>query len=124
MNGPQQDQDQIEQFNHFEQEFTRVMRPAEPPANFTNAVLERAMNDARPPARVLSMQSRWRATQTWAAGAVAAALLVGVGLQQFHHRQERAKATREFEVAAQIEQQALDKTRERLSRSGISLESQ
>ena len=57
----------------------------------------------------------------WAAGAVAATLVIGVGAERMHHHQERAEATRQFEVATQIEQQALDRTREKLSRSGISL---
>ena len=122
MNGPEQHDEQIDQF---EQQLIRAMRHAEPAPGFADAIMRRAASDARPPARVLNMPTRWRTLQTWAAGAVAAALLVGVGVQQhLHHRQERNEATRQFEMATQIEQQALDRTRDKLSRSGISLEPQ
>jgi len=118
MNGPDKDEDQ------FELELTRAMRRVEPTAGFADAVMRRAASDARPPARVLSMPTRWRTLQVWAAGAVAATLLVSVGVERVHHHRERAEATRQFEVATQIEQQALNRTREKLSRSGISLEPQ
>ena len=121
MTGPE---NKFQDFDDFERQLTHAMRRVDPPANFADTLLQRAAADARPPARVLSMSSGWRAAQAWAAGAVAATLLIGFGAQQFHHRRESAEATRQFEVATQIEQQALDKTREKLSRSGISIDAQ
>lgn len=121
MIGPEKN---FEDPNEFERQLARAMRRVEAPANFTEAVLRRASANVRPPARVLTMSSGWRAAQAWAAGAVAATLLIGFGAQQFHHHRESAEATRQFEVATQIEQQALNKTREKLSRSGITLEAQ
>ncbi len=120
MNGPKYLDE--EQPDEFEQKLTQAMRHAVPSASFADAVMQRVASDVKPPARVLPMPTRWRTMQAWAAGAVAATLLVGVAVQQMHRRQERAQATRQFEIATQIEQQALDRTREKLSRSGISLE--
>ena len=128
MTGPEEQQTNFERHDFeqhdFEQKLMRAMRRVNPPANFANAVMQRAQSEAQPRARVLAMPTRWRTMQAWAAGAVAATLLLGIGAQHMHHERERAQATRNFEVATQIEQQALEHTREKLSRSGISLDSQ
>lgn len=118
MNGPEQIQDS------FEQQLTRAMRRVEPPAHLAGTVMQRAAGEIRPPARVVAVPSRWRTLQMWAAGAVAAMVIAGAGVQHVHRRRERAEATRQFEVATQIEQQALEHTREQIERAGVSLEPQ
>lgn len=62
----------------------------------------------------------------WVGGAVAAVLVLGVfGAELVHVRREREKAeiaTRQFEAATRITDQALRQTREQLARAGVSLE--
>ena len=131
MNGP--NEKQIFEFDEygeltaedqaFEQELVRAMRHrAEPPAGFADTIMGRAEAGDRPPARVVAMPGRWKAAQTWAAGAIAAGLVVGLGIQTAHRHHERTEATHQFDVATQIEQQTLERTREKLARQGISLE--
>ena len=124
MNGPEYQQANLDRQDDFEHQLKRAMGRVDAPQGFADALLMRAANETRPSARLFAMPNRWRTMQMWAAGALAATLLIGVSVQQMHHHQERAEATRQFEVATQIEQQALDRTREKLSRSGIFLDQQ
>jgi hypothetical protein len=64
--------------------------------------------------------------RAWMGGALAAALVIGVfTAEQVHDRRERrAMADQQFQTATQIENQALEHTRELLARKGISLDQQ
>jgi hypothetical protein len=61
----------------------------------------------------------------WAAGAMAALLLltasIGEGVH-LRHEHERAEATRQFDEATRITDQALAHTREQLRRAGVSVD--
>jgi hypothetical protein len=126
MNGPEGDwNSEVEvdaELAAFEERLAVAMRRVDAPAGFGQAVMQRVEANERSAARILAMPRRWSVPQAWAAGAIAAALLVGVGLQTVHRHQEKSVATRQFDVATQIEQQALEHTREQLSRNGISLD--
>lgn len=123
MSGPERFEQQHDaELAAFEQQLMRAMKRTEAPASLADTVLARAQANEQPPARVLEMKSRWKLPQTWAVGAIAAALLVALGIPSYRQHEERVEATRQFEVATQIEQQALERTRQQLSRAGISLD--
>ncbi len=109
----------------FEARLAHALRRVDAPEGFTERVLARAAQDAKLPARVLSMPARLR---NWTVGAIAAALLfsAAVGEQRYQrHRREQA-AERQFETALQITaetmQQTLQQTREQLAQSGLQVD--
>ena len=60
--------------------------------------------------------------QRWAAGGVAAALVVGsLAGEQLHRRHQQELADRQFDTAVRVTGHALDQTRAQLLRSGIQL---
>jgi hypothetical protein len=109
-----------EPFTQFEQELTQAMRAVDPPEGFAGRVLARAQASVRPRARVLTMPRRW---QSWATGAIAAALLAGVFVgDQVHVRRQRERAElaqRQFEAGMRITDEALQHTREQLAQAGV-----
>ena len=98
------------------------MRRVEPPAGFADRVLARA---EAPPARVLGWPVRvQRVAMRWGVGALAAGVLLGsvTGLEvERRHRQRVEAADREFALAGQVTQRALEEARAQLSRSGVRL---
>jgi len=60
----------------------------------------------------------------WVTGAVAAVLAIGVfaGEQAYRRHEQRVIATRQFETANRITDQALEQTRQQLARAGVSLD--
>lgn len=122
----------------FEQALRRAMRREEVRPELTAKLLAIAATDGTRPeprravvhemkqpgaGRVLSFPRR----HTWAGGALAAALLLAVGLGvggavHVHEQHERAAvATRKFEQASAIEQQVLEHTRQQLREQGVEL---
>jgi hypothetical protein len=122
----------------FEQALARAMRPVEVRAETTAKFLALADEAERQRSaagggpelvklpgggRVLAFPKMkfWTA---WAAGAVAAVIVLGVvqgdRIEQQHER--RVKAQQEFETAQRITDQTLQRTREQLQRAGISLD--
>ena len=108
----------------FELQLTRAMRRVEAPEGFAASVMERAAAPAVL-SKVVVMRPRLR-VQMWVGGAIAAMLVVGVfGSEEVHvrhQREEAAVATRQFEAAMRIEDQTLQRTRERLARAGVPLD--
>jgi hypothetical protein len=114
--------------NDFESRLTSAMRPVDAPQGFATKIMDLTLSPAQesqPPARVISMRPRFvfPRLQLWAAGAIAAALLVGTfTAEQIHERQQREQAQQQFDAAMRITDHALDQTRARLERSGIRLQ--
>ncbi len=61
--------------------------------------------------------------KVWLSGAIAAALVAGVFVaQDVHQRHEREVANREFALSMQIEERAMEHTRQQLQKAGVPLE--
>jgi hypothetical protein len=59
----------------------------------------------------------------WLSGAIAAALVAGVFVaQDVHQRHEREVANRQFALSMQIEERAMEHTRQQLQKAGVPLE--
>ena len=110
----------------FEAALRQALRREEAPQELTArllAIAGEAPAQRAPRGRVLAFPRR----HAWASGAMAAALLaaVGMGVGGAVHVQEQhqraAVATRNFEQATAIEQQALARTREQLREQGVEL---
>jgi hypothetical protein len=95
------------------------------------AQLQRAMQRVDAPPELMAFLQKAAAVKReqqlpcgLAGSLVAAALVLGVSVDALHvHRQhERTEATRQFELAQQIEQQALSHTREQLREAGVDLQ--
>lgn len=130
MSGPDEIfEDEMERARYAEVELAlhRALGRREAPSGFADRVMERAAAGAQPVARpghgkLLTMPVRqWR---TWASGAIAALIVLGVLQGERIHQQHerRAEAQRQFETAERITDQTLEQTREQLQRAGISLE--
>lgn len=124
---------------------TQALRPVEPPAGFAERVLRRAslVADAeaasslqtvvtgarleggrRPAAKLLA----WPRARAWVAGVAAAALVVGVFIEQgTYKRREHARvaaerrlfANQEFEASLRITDTTMERMRGRLRRAGV-----
>jgi hypothetical protein len=104
----------------------RAMGRMDAPSGFADRVMTRTEARAQPArserGRLLAMPMlQWR---TWAAGAIAAVLVVGVvqsdRIHQEHERQAQAQA--QFEAAERITDQALAHVRAQVEQAGISLQ--
>jgi hypothetical protein len=61
--------------------------------------------------------------KVWLSGAIAAALVAGVFVaQDVHQRHEREVANRQFALSMQIEERAMEHTRQQLQKAGVPLE--
>lgn len=102
----------------FEQALAKALQRVDAPEGFAGRVMERAF--ARTPKMVVMPKPR-----AWVGGAIAAVLVLGAfGAEQVHVRREReraALATRQFEAATRITDQALRQTREQLRQAGLNL---
>lgn len=109
-----------EQFPELEQHLRMALRHVDPPADFTESILARAVVAPQPEAKILRMPAHPR---LWAGSALAASLVAGVLIAgQVHARHERQKveaAQRQFNAAMQITNEALEQTREQLRQAGI-----
>jgi len=116
--------------DHFELALTRAMRRVEAPAGFAERVMaeaasrpahddETVMNGAPRGVRVFVMPR----PKVWLSGAIAAALVAGVFVaQDVHQRHEREVANRQFALSMQIEERAMEHTRQQLEKAGVPLE--
>ena len=121
----------------FELQLARAMRRVDAPEGFAARVMECAANSERADAapapgdaapRVVVMRPRFGSlrVRTWAGGAIAAMLALGMfGAEQLHQQHERAQqaalANQQFEAAVRVTDQALAQTREQLQRAGLNL---
>ncbi|HEY5381439.1 MAG TPA: hypothetical protein VIJ65_04240 [Acidobacteriaceae bacterium] len=110
--------DPLEPVTEFERELTKAFagQRVEAPLGFAGRVMARA---EREPARgkLLAMPVRqWRA---WAAGAVAAVIVMGAlqGERVHQEHERRVQAQRQFEAAEQITDQALAQARAQVQRA-------
>ena len=104
-----------------EVQLTQALRPVDAPEGFAARVMERTGSSAK----VVAIRPRFATlrVRTWAGGAIAAMLALGVfGAEQAHVRHEReqaALAQQQFETATRITDQALEHAREQLARAGV-----
>jgi hypothetical protein len=113
-------------FASLEQSLAKTLAPMEAPAGFVDRVMARAHAGEAAKrtggGRLLVMPMRqWRA---WAAGAVAAVLVLGAleGSRVHQQQERRVEAQRQFETAERITDQTLQHTREQLRQQGILLD--
>ena len=108
-----------------EDDLRSALRRKEPPADFTAKVMARL--GERPSGKTPAIRGKkgfpwlhWPVTVRWAtAGALAAMLVVAIGLYQYQHNQEQARAERARQqtiLALQITTQKLDHVFQRASR--------
>jgi hypothetical protein len=109
----------------FELQVMQALRRVDAPEGFAARVMERAATPAVL-SKMVVMRPRFARmrVQTWAGGAIAAMLVLGVfGTEQVHVRHERtvraALAQQQFETATRITDRALEHTREQLARAGV-----
>jgi hypothetical protein len=115
----------------FEEQLAGALKRVDAPQSFGDSVM-RAVAVEQPAAPgLLARFFTAFEMPTWATGAVAAALIVGVlAAGQVHERhvrsqveaQQRAEADREFETADRITDRALDHARRQMARVGVSPE--
>lgn len=109
-----------EHLSELEAYLAQALRPADPPANFTESILARAASAPQVRAKILRMPSR---TRIWTGSAVAASLVAGIliagAVRARHERQKIERAEHQFNTALQITNEALDQTREELRQAGI-----
>jgi hypothetical protein len=113
----------------FEAQLQRAMQRVDAPPELMAFLQKAAAVKREQQLPWLARQHRWAfvtpaAWRGLAGSLVAAALVLGVSVDALHvHRQhERTEATRQFELAQQIEQQALSHTREQLREAGVDLQ--
>ena len=122
--------DEVEEMDEFERALAKAMQRVDAPdtlVQFLTLATEMKRESVLPwRERKHKVAFMLPKPKVWMGGAIAAALLLGAfGAEQVHVRREREKseiATRQFEAATRIEDQALQKTREQLARAGVSLE--
>ena len=116
----------------FELQLARAMSRVDAPEGFAARVMECAANSERADTastpRVVVMRSWFGSlrVRTWAGGAIAAMLALGMfGAEQLHQQHERAQqaalANQQFAEAVQVTDHALAQTREQLQRAGLNL---
>jgi len=118
--------EQIEDFAALEHEICNALRPVDPPAGFADRVIARARAEAAPqPKRARILMFPTMRSRVWIGSAVAAMLLVGVAGEQAHERMEQRRkaeeAQKQFEMALQVTDRALEHARQQLQHAGISL---
>jgi hypothetical protein len=131
MNGPEEmfESEQERMAGLPERDLIRAFEPLDPPSGFADRVMARALAGERPSevagearGKLFVMPVRqWR---VWAAGAVAAVIVLGVlqGQRVEQRHEQQVKAQQEFEAAQRITDQTMQHTRDLLRRAGISLE--
>jgi hypothetical protein len=120
---------EVDQNDRFEQALRKALRPVDAPETLARFLMAAAEVEAERelPRRERKRRWAWSVSHGWfgaASFATAALLLVVVlGGERLHQRHLReAEATREFETATRITDQALEHAREQLARAGVSLE--
>jgi hypothetical protein len=120
-----------EKLGGFEEQLAGALKRVDAPKSFGDSVMRAVVREQQ---TAPSLVERFFASfeiPTWATGAVAAALIVGVlAVGQVHERhvrlqveaQQRAEADREFETASRITDRALDHARRQMARVGVSPE--
>jgi hypothetical protein len=114
--------------NEFDKALTRALRPVAPPETLARFLAAAAEVEAERtlPRRERKHRWAWFVPQPhrWAFAAAAAALFVGIfaGGNVYQRHQREAEATRQFETATGITDQALQHTREQLAKAGVLLE--
>lgn len=135
MKGPEESMEIFENeterksFAGLEQDLAKALARMEAPAGFADRVVARAAGErsavaaaTRERGRLLVMPMRhWRG---WAAGALAAVIVLGAfeGQRIHQEQQRRVVAQRQFETAERITDQTLEHTRQQLERAGVSLD--
>jgi hypothetical protein len=108
----------------FEAKLTHAMQRVDAPEGFAARIMDRAAKQSAAksgPGKVIAFRSRM---QRSAGLALAAMLALGVfGINEVHQRHEREVATRQFETASRITDQALEHTRQQLAKAGVKLDS-
>jgi hypothetical protein len=115
-----------DEMNEFEQALTRALRPVNPPERVARFLALAAEVEAERNLPRRERAHRWAwfvpRPQRWAAGGVAAALVVvSLAGEQLHRRHQQELADRQFDTAVRVTGHALDQTRAQLLRSGIQL---
>ncbi|HEX4155194.1 MAG TPA: hypothetical protein VHY48_06240 [Acidobacteriaceae bacterium] len=132
MNGPEENAEIFEneqertRYAEVELALHRGMSRVDAPAGFADRMMERAERAGSQKrsrhAKILTMPMRqWR---VWAAGAVAAVIVLGAlqGERVHQEHERRAQAQRQFVIAERITDQTLEHTRQQLERAGVSLD--
>lgn len=112
------DQDQM---RTEEAELRERMKRVAAPAGFAERLMARAEAE---PKRGKVLLFRSPTARAWMGGAIAAALTLGVFVgSEVHERRERqqAQVQQQFDTAMQVTDQALDRTRDKLAKAGITL---
>ena len=115
-----------EEMDEFEVRLARSLRHVEAPEDLKRRLYALAIEvKEEKTVRRQERKHRWAFLMpTWAAGAVAAAVvavaLIGGGVH-VHEKHQRAIANQQFDLAVQVTDQALQHTREQLLREGVPL---
>jgi hypothetical protein len=114
------------EMSDFEKRLTRAMRRVDAPPNVAKFLALAAEVHAERELPRRERKHRWAfffpKPPAWAAGALAAVLVLGVFAgEQAHERRRQAKAEQQFETAMRVTDHALDQTRAQLERVGLKL---
>jgi hypothetical protein len=109
--------------DEFEAALIRAMRPVAVSPELTAKLMAIADAPAVAPKAGKLVVMRPKA-KVWFSGAIAAALVAGVFVAQDVHerREQRAMANQQFALSVQIEEKAMEHTRQQLEKAGVPLE--
>jgi type VI protein secretion system component VasK len=114
------------ELSDFEKQLAKAMRRVDAPPNVAKflALATEVHAERELPRR--ERKHRWAfflpMPPSWAAGALAAVLVLGVFAgEQVHERRQQARAEQQFETAMRVTDHALDQTRAQLERVGLNL---
>jgi len=110
----------------FEKRLTRAMQRVDAPETMAKFLMAAAEVQAERELPRSQRKHRWAfflpMPPAWAAGAVAALLVMGIFAgEQVHQRTQERKAEHQFETAMRVTDHALDQTRASLERAGLRL---
>jgi hypothetical protein len=132
---PNQSESSTEDFAALEYELRNILRPVDPPVGFADRILVRAQGidlqaasatqsaSVTASARVINFSAL--RSRVWVGSAIAAMLLVGVATEETHRMEQRRKAEeaqKQFEMALQVTDRALEHARQQLKHVGILFE--